>query len=232
MRPQDRITIGWCDPGEVDGGFAAAMMRLGWERGGRLADQPLIRMVGSGLLSRTRNQLVATFLDRTASDWLLMIDTDEVLTLPTFDRLTEAATYHRPVVSGLVFGAYPGDLYPTPRPSIFRLEGDRHQPLVDFPRDTLIPVDAAGTGCLLVHRRVLESVRQSADQQTRDWAWFQDGPMPDGRWISEDLTFCARIRAAGFPIHAHTGAVLPHRKSYWLGLDHFDAWRATNVEQE
>ena len=227
MRPQDRVVIGWCDPGTVDGGFAATLVRLALSRPQQLADMPMIRMVGSGLLSRTRNELVVNFLDRTPGDWLLMVDSDQQIPVESWDRLVAAASYRdRPVVAGLVFAAYPsGDLYPTPRPSIFRHDPEHgYTPILDFPRDTVLPVDAAGTGCLLVHRRVLEVLRDATD--ARDWAWFQDGPTEAGRWMSEDLTFCTRIRAAGFPIHAHSGAVLPHRKAFWQSLAHFDAWRA------
>lgn len=62
MRNADRVAIGWCDPGTVDGKFAATMMRLASERSARLTDT--IRVEGSALISRMRNQLVSTFLDR------------------------------------------------------------------------------------------------------------------------------------------------------------------------
>ncbi len=230
MRPQDRVVVGWCDPGQTDGGFTASLARLALSRPERLASPPLIRMVGSGLLSRTRNELVVNFLDRTDGDWLWMVDSDEQLPVDAFDRLVEAASYRRPVMAGLYFAAYPnpGGMFPLPRPLIFTHDGVGHVPIWDFPRDTVIPVDAAGTGCLLVHRRVLNAIRGVADAAARDWAWFQDGPTPDGRWVSEDLTFCARIRSAGFPLHAHTGAVLPHRKGFWIGVEHYDEWRASN----
>lgn len=224
MRPQDRVAIGWCDPGTVDGAFAASMIQLVRSRD-RVGNT--VRLVGSGLLSRIRNELVANFLDRMDEDWLWMVDTDQKVNVEAFDRLTAAATYQRPVVAGLVFAAYPdGGPYPRPVPNIFRHDGDRYQPIVDYPRDALIEIDAAGAACLLVHRRVLAALRERVPEHARDWAWFQDGPTEQGRWMSEDLTFCTRIRAAGFPIFSHTGAVLPHRKSFWQDERHFDAWRA------
>jgi hypothetical protein len=90
----------------------------------------------------------------------------------------------------------------------------------------LFEVDAAGTGCLLVHRSVLETMQDKCDtNQGKDWAWFWDGPI-DGEWIGEDLLFCRRVRALGFPIYAHTGAILPHHKSYWLDDRQHDIWNA------
>lgn len=233
MRPQDTITLGVCDPGTVNSTFALHLFQLGREYGPRIGD--VVHVIGSGLLSRIRNDMVHQFLERNVDDWLLMVDSDEMLTGPVFKKLVDAASYaHRPVIAGLVFAAYPpegGDIYPTPRPSIFRLKDDTHEPILDYPRDTVIPVDAAGTGCLLVHRRVLEAIRANTPAAPM-WGWFQDGPMENGRWISEDLTFCARVRAAGFPLHAHTGAVLPHRKSYWVSEPHFDDWLSRRSDEQ
>ena len=127
MKSQDRVVPAWCDPGSVDGAFAADMMHLGRARDWRLG--PLLRVHGSGLLSRIRNELVATFLDRSDAEWLWMVDTDHRIPVEAFDRL---------------------------------------------------------------------------------------------------VTFCERLRAAGALIHAHTGAVLPHRKSFWQTDAHHSAWRSAH----
>lgn len=226
MRSRDRVAIGYCDPGQVDGAFCADLFTLAGARPERLGS--LLRVEGTGLLSRIRNQLVATFLDRSDEDWLLMLDTDHRVSVAAFDLLTGAASFGAaPVVAGLYFAAYRGDLYPRPVPTIYRDHGAGLGPVDDYPARSLIKVDAAGTGCLLVHRGALDKVRAASPH--RDWAWFADGPTDDGRWLSEDLTFCARLRAAGVPIHAHTGAVLPHRKSIWQTAEHHDHWRSSHV---
>ena len=224
MRSGDRVAVGYCDPGTVDGAFCADMFTLAGARPQRLGS--LLRVEGTGLLSRIRNELVRTFLGSTDEDWLLMLDTDHRVPVAAFDRLIGAASFTRaPVVSGLYFAAYRGGLYPRPVPTIYRLSDAGLVPMDDYPRDALIRVDAAGTGCLLVHRSVLERLRSAVPPQHRDWAWFADGPTDDGQWLSEDLTFCARLRGIGVPLHAHTGAVLPHRKAFWQDAAHHDAWR-------
>lgn len=229
MRAQDTVAVGWCDPGNVHGAFAASMVRLVRARTDRVGD--LIRIQGSGLLSRIRNEMVAAFLDQCTDDWLWMVDTDQKVPVSAFDKLVDAASFTtRPVVAGMVFGAYPTDgLYPMPMPSIRDHDGTGYLPIMDYPPDRVIQVDGVGTGCLLVHRRVLDAIRAPvADTPLRDWCWFADGPNELGAWQSEDLTFCSRIKAAGFPIHAHTGAVLPHFKGYWIGEAHAADWRATH----
>lgn len=226
MRSRDRIAVGWIDPGTVDGVFATSMMTVYAERQNVI--KSILRVEGSGLLSRSRNQLVAAFMNDTDFEWLLMIDSDEQLSIEAFDLLAGAVhDTERPIMSGLVFGAWPSDdLYPTPIPAILKTHGSRYLPIHDYPANAVIQVDAAGTGCLMVHRSVFQAIRDTASiHEGPDWCWFHDMPI-NGEWFSEDLFFSRRAISAGFPIHAHTGATLPHRKQYWLTEDHHRKARA------
>ncbi len=226
MRVADKVQIAWIDPGQVDGAFTTSLIELVQARSARI--DGIIRIEG-GLLSRQRNEVVKTFLDHTEAAWLLMIDSDEQLHVPAFDKLINAAhDQKRPVVAGLYFGTWPqGGMIPTPVPHVYLRtdDGVSVAPILDYPEDTIIAVDAAGTGCLLIHRSVLEQIREQADpHEGDDWCWFRDLPM-NGMWLGEDLYFCRRIQALGTPIHAHTGAVLPHRRRYWLDDAQFRALR-------
>ena len=229
MRSHDTVSLGWCDPGTVDGEFAVALAMLAAARTPMLG--PVIRVEGACLISKLRNQIAATFLDRSPCEWLLMLDSDEVLSVPAFDALLAAADAdERPIVAGLYFGAFDvGAEYPVPMPMIFRRDEitGGFQPVRDYPKGEVIPVDAAGTGCLLIHRRVLESMREKAtDDEGLDFCWFIDGPV-QGEWVGEDIAFCIRATMNGFPIHAATAAILPHRKRYWLTEGHHDLLMAS-----
>lgn len=226
MKSGHKVSIGACDPGQVNAAWAYNMIQLVQVRDDRLG--PFVRIKGSGLLSKLRNRVVAGFLDNTKSDWLLMIDTDEQLSVQTFDKLIQAAhDKERPVVSGLVFAAFDAhkNLYPKPVPAIFAESEAGFLPLYKYDKDSVFEIEACGTGCLLIHRSVLEKMREAADPNQGDnWCWFWDGPI-NGEWISEDLLFSRRIRQLGFPIHVHTGAILPHQKSYWLSEEHHVDWQ-------
>lgn len=229
MKTRDKVSIGWADPGLVDGEFAVRLMMLVADRRDRLG--PMIRVEGSALVSRQRNEIVSTFLDDTDSAWLLMLDADEVLNRQAFDKLV--ATAHeseRPVVAGLYFGAFDqGGLIPTPVPLLYKAQGGAYAALHDYPKDSVIEVDSAATGCLLIHRSVLETIRAGASEHEGPmWCWFNDGPI-NGHWFGEDIIFCRRVKDAGFPIHAHTGALLPHRKRFWLTDAHHAALRSPDV---
>jgi len=226
MKSAHKVSIGSCDPGTVNGAFAYRLIQLAQARSARLG--PFVRVKGSGLLSKQRNRVVKQFLDGTKSDWLLLIDSDEQLTLEAFDKLLETAhDKERPVVAGLVFAGFgiEGAPYPKPVPAIFQDAPEGFLPLYKYDKDSVFEIDAAGTGCLLIHRSVLEKMRETADKnQGPDWCWFWDGPV-NGNWIGEDLLFCRRIRALGFPIYVNTGAILPHQKSYWLDERHHQLWK-------
>lgn len=220
MKSKDRVTVGWIDPGTVDGEFAMSMIQLNASRGNRIAT--MIRIAGS-LLSRQRNELVAAFLADGSSEWLFIIDSDETITPEAFDRLCAAAhEVDRPIVAGLYFGAFPGSLHPTPVPMILRRnERGSFDSIDDFPADGVIPIDAAGTGALLVHRRVFEAMRDASNaspvgvHEAGIWCWFKDMPVA-GQWVGEDIFFCLRATDMGFPIYAATGCRLRHRKTYWV----------------
>lgn len=213
------VQLGFIDGGQVEGGFAADLTHLALSRHDRV--DGLLRFTGHQL-AKQRNELVSAFLDGTDSQWLFMVDTDHRLSLNAFDLMLGAADADTtPVISALCFAAYPGGLYPIPVPTIYRDNGDgRWSAFHDYPPNQIVPVDAAGAGCLLMHRSALELVRQRRSPSlSPKWCWFVDGPAGDD-WVSEDLTFMQRLRAAGIPVHAHTGAVLPHIKTYVLSDAH------------
>lgn len=229
MRTKDKVYVGWIDGGQVEGQFAADLATITLGRTSRI--DGLLR-VGGHLLSRQRNELVAHFLGNTDTPWLLMIDTDHRIPVASFDRLIDAAhDVSVPVVSALCFAAYPptsGNLYPTPVPAIYKQsDTGQYVPLHEYPRDRLIRVDATGGGCLLMHRSALEKVREMRPEgMSPHWCFFIDGPVGDD-WYSEDLSFMRRLEAAEVPIHAHTGAILPHLKKYTLT----DAHHARHMEE-
>ena len=226
MRTRDKVSIGWLDPGMVDGMFALSLANLYATRPERI--DALLRNETGGLLSRGRNELVARFLTTSTAEWLLMIDSDEQLSIEAFDKLLSAAhEKDRPIVAGVVMGAWPGEFYPTAIPMIFNRLKDstRFVPITDYPINKVIKIDSAGTGCLLVHRSVFEAFQvEASPHEGKSWCWFRDMPV-NNDWFSEDHFFCARAIELGFPIHAHTGATLPHRRRLWLTEAHHLAAR-------
>lgn len=189
-------------------------------RGGWLAVR-----YGTGGIVDARNQAVEQFLAGDA-DWLFWIDTDMGFAPDTVDQLLAAADrVERPVVGGLCFaqreyapdGA--GGFRCTAVPTLYRWE-EREDgvagfaPWLDYPADQVVPVDATGSACLLIHRSALEAA--GAQPYSR-----MANPTT-GQLISEDLAFCARLAAKGVPVHVHTGVRTTHLKHVWLAEGDYD----------
>jgi hypothetical protein len=218
--------------GTIDALLAMDLIHVAREKSGHF--DHMVQVGNVGLTTRSRNVVVKTFLETTDADWLLMIDSDERLKLETWHKLIDAAhDKDRPIVSGLVFAAFFDDedgLRPVP--TIYKMDMEKGlQPIDAYPIDELIEVDAVGTGCILIHRKVLLDMQsQATPNQGKDWAWFVEGAI-DGTYFGEDLLFSKRLKSMGYKIFAHTGAILPHHKQFWLDDRHHIPMRNHAIQQ-
>ena len=228
MKAKETVAIGWAHTGNVDTEFALSIMEIIRQKGSRVGSYYCVE--GTGLLAKSRNIMVKHFLDNTTDDWLLMLDADERISVPTFDLLCSTAdSIKRPAVAGLYFAALWEGLNLRPVPLIFKTdENNAVLPYDNYPENQVVDVIAAGTGCLLLHRSALQKMRNEQGPGLWDWCWFQDGPIGDNRWLSEDLTFCSKLQQYGIPLVDHTGAVLQHHKSIWLDEPMYKAWAQVN----
>ena len=76
-------------------------------------------------------------------------------------------------------------------------------------------IDAGGTGCMLIARRVLEKVRPAFHR-----SWYEDGTQNQG----SDLLFCKNAKAAGFKVWTHYDYQCSHMKL----MDLFEVYRLLN----
>lgn len=79
-------------------------------------------------------------------------------------------------------------------------------------REELIPCDAVGADCLLVHRKVLESIEKPYFKCT------------EGTASQEDFYFCRKVRDAGFDIYCDPGVLCGHNAFYERNWKHFLSW--------
>ena len=232
MKASHRVCIGMVNNGTIDAMLAIDLIHIAKERNGHF--DHMVQVGNIGLTTRSRNVVVKTFLEQTDAEWLLMIDSDERLSLEAWHKLLDAANdKDRPIVSGLVFAAFfDGEDSLRPVPTIYRMDPEKGLEAIDgYPIDELIEVDATGTGCLLIHRSVLlDMQKQATSNQGKDWAWFVEGAI-DGTYFGEDLLFSKRLKSMGYKIFAHTGAILPHHKQFWLDERHHIPMRNHAIQQ-
>ena len=236
LKDTEKITIGITSPGYVVTDFMTSILDVA--RSQKQLGQ-FISLQGSGVISRLRNQVVATFLEKTTDDWLLQIDTDQRFTVEHFKKLVEAADKDkRPIVSGVVHGGWEvGEMYLEPVPCIFKLGSDNgFYAMHEYEEDAIVEIDACGTGAVLIHRSVFERFVKEADQvhQGSKWCFYQDMPLHH-EWVGEDLLFCIRAKSFGYKIYAHTGVQMDHQRKLWLGKKQhkdFERFRRARLQSE
>jgi len=188
-------------------------------------------------IPKGRNDNVRDFLDHPDKpEWLWMIDTDASFAIDTLDQLLASAyPKTRPIVGALAFGvSVPrGDdkkfvtnevggsdlmLYPT----VYLLDDESKWRIVfDYPRNTLVPVNATGLHCMLIHRSVLADHRWDAKNAENIHPWFRMVKM-NGADVSEDFFFCMKAQSMAYPVLVNTAIKTGHVKTFIADEDEYD----------
>lgn len=179
-------------------------------------------------VDRNRDRIVEQFLvNRHKPPWLLMLDTDMQHPIECPTRLSAwdvpivgALYFHRSTHDPLAFREAEGydDKYgrfvkrwEPVRDEVFQFLIDHNVPMKDEALSidnclysSLLEVDAVGTGCILIHRDVLE---------TMEPPWFEYRPLGN----SEDLVFCYEAKHDyHFPIHVDMSQLCGHY--HWVAM--------------
>ena len=233
MRAKDRVCIGMINDGSIDSMLVLDLIQLAKIKDARFEE--FIQVQGKGQITRNRNKVVQEFLRQSSCEWLLFIDSDERLPQHAYKKLIDSADEQaRKVVSGLVFADFEGENGgKRPIPTIYRnSETGGFNCIDDYPLDKLIEVDGFGGGCFLIHRSVLLLIQANAtENQGKDWCWFIEGAI-QGTYFGEDLLFSKTLQRLGVKMFAHTGAVLPHHKDFWLDDRHHTHIRNAVLESQ
>lgn len=168
-------------------------------------------------VTNARNEIVEAFLDNTDADWLCFIDADMVFETDVVERLVHAAHPElRPIVGALCFSLQNGTVA---CPTVYAMRDDGQVGRVfSYPRDSLVRC-LTGTGCLLIHRDVLDAMR---GRFAKPYQWFREdsiGEVP----VGEDLTFCIRAESLGFAVHVDTSVKVGHEKPFVVDEAMFEA---------
>jgi len=162
-------------------------------------------------ISSNRNRIVKEFL-KTDCDYLLMIDDDIVpLTNPL------ELVYADKDVIGMPAKVRRGGRYLDWVAYVKNPEKEEYAP-VDFSLidDTvdLLKVDVVGTGCILIKRKVLESIKAPFHTE-----FDEDGILTYGT----DFAFCVKVKEAGFEIFTTPWRICEHYKEIgMIGIDSYN----------
>lgn len=169
----------------------------------------------SANIAQNRNLISAKLL-ASACDYVFYADDDQVF-LP--DTVQKLVAHNRSVISGCYVSR---DV-----PFLPHIYGEQHDEgwvrkyrLAPGQSGVLPAVVACGAGALLVHRRVLEALTPP---------YWTIGQLEPTYW-SDDIDFCRRVRAAGFPIAVDLDCPVGHltHGSLWPSQD-AQGWGTTVV---
>jgi len=229
--PRNTIALGYIHPGSVSSFFCESLLgtlmldcaaEFAKERPRRIRN--VYQEWSSANVSQSRNIVTRRFLDRGEADWLLWVDADMAWDPRDVERLFAHAHWRdRPIVGGLCFGMMEGE----PRSTIYQwatVAGKDHPTTIrlrDYPRDSLVRCAATGAAFLLIHRSVLEKMRDAHLSDGDAFPWFQETTW-QGDPVGEDITFCLRAASLGFPTHVATDVKIGHHKSHVITEQTFD----------
>ena len=220
---QETVSIAWCDNGMVDGkfmqGVADVMLKSGVNFTSTLRSQ-------GNQIARQRETVITYWYDKTDTEWLLWVDSDVVISPDKFKLLWESKdAKERPIVTGVYFTTdTPEEPLMIPMPTVFDFVDDKDggfglKRVHPLPDNELVQVGAAGMGFILMHRSVVERIREVLP----DAQMFME--MGRGtKFIGEDIYFFALCDKVGIPLFCHTGATAPHMKRFSFDEHYYKAF--------
>lgn len=229
-KPQDTLTVAWCDNGMVDGKFTEGIVYSTLT--GLAAGVPIVNAmrVSGNQIARQRQNLIDMWYQSNTSDWLLWLDSDVVLTK---DILTKLWNHRHPVERPMVTGIYMvtkmnEQSMMQPLPDIF-VDTDDHftiQFIHPMPRNQLIKIDSAGFGLLLMHRSVVTKLLEK-------WTiFFYEDMESEDRFLGEDIHFFKKCKQLGIPLWADTSCVAMHMKRFPFDQEYYYFyWEMMRIQQ-
>lgn len=192
-------------------------------------DVSVMTLTNESLITRARNNIVATFL---AGDWtdLLFIDADiqfspeHVLRILEAPYAVTATPYAMKAINWDAAAKTQGDADEMKNAAVYSVVNRLNDEKTENGFTTVLD---AGTGFMRIRRDVLELMikaypelsyeSDSKDSPGKRWALF-DTTIENGRYLSEDYTFCRRWQALGGEVWADIESPnLGHQGSYTYG---------------
>lgn len=229
------ISLAWCDNGLVDGKFAEGLVYT--MVGAMNRNLPIgnaIRVQGNQI-ARQRDALMDRWYEEIKTDWLLWVDSDIVLTADILAMLWKVADKNTaPVVCGTYFVSKQMETpLMMPMPALFVESGDEFviKALHPMPKNQVVNVDCAGLGLTLMHRSVVKKLRDKFGEDCFIFA-EQTAKGSTEEFIGEDISFFRKVKAAGIPVLAHTGAIVKHMKRFALDDNYYNLYWAALAHAE
>jgi GT2 family glycosyltransferase len=168
-------------------------------------------------ITNNRNTIVQKFLAKKEYDYLMMIDSD-ILPPPNILKLLD---YQKDIIAPVMFALQKGEV----RPLYLKMakDGIYEIPKEFMEKTGLQEVDATGTGCIVISRKVLEKIKHP----------FENIYDTDGikRW-GNDFNFCKKAKKEGFKVFVHLDFVSSHLTTMDLKEIYYTVLGRVKTEEE
>jgi hypothetical protein len=215
-RGSEQIMLAWCDNGTVDGKFMEGVVYTLLTAGLPITSAQRIQ---GNQIGRQRQTAFDVWHRKTTFEWLLWVDSDIVLTNEALHKVWDAAhPVDRPIVSGTYFiSKQMESSIMQPYPAAFMAHDDNKY-LMSYihplPFNSLMKVDYAGFGFLLMHRSVADKMREHFGDISFFIESMEESNKDIDTFVGEDIQFFMKMKEAGIPLHVHTGATVKHMKRF------------------
>lgn len=211
---EEPVALAYVHTGMVHEGFTESLCRM------LRADPHIVAMhkESSCNVVMNRNLVMARFLEtpEVQGRWLLWLDTDMVFPPYTAATLLKVAVETE---ADIVAAPYRLTNGCSTFGTASKTGGYNTQGKFLFDRAYLI--DAAGTGCMLISRKILKRMKE-AYHDREPWPFCgYDRIVINGKpeYESEDYSLCRRAQEIGAKVVGYTGVVLQHLKTAPLVFD-------------
>ena len=218
---QETVSVAWCDNGNVDGKFTQGMTDVILKSGVKF--ETAIRSQGNQI-ARQRQKVIEFWYQENKSDWLLWLDSDIVASPEKFLKLWEKKdAVSKPLLTGVYFtSSNPEEPLMVPTPTVYQFIEDPERvvikPIHPLPENAFIKVGAAGMGFVLMHRSVVDKIKEVMP----DAPMFADGGLGND-FIGVDIWFFALCDKVGVPVWCDTSATVPHMKRFSFDEHYYKA---------
>ncbi len=176
---------------------------LSWAFGLRNLQVPGEILPVAGMpFDHARNAVCQAALDN-GYQYVFFLDSDVA---PPNDTIPRLMSHRLPLVSGVYHRRSPPHGVPVMQRPVGRW-------VTSYPANSLIEVDVVGTGCLLIHRSILEQMPPLDARRGKRWFdWKVDMPgLPQGEALSEDFAFNMHLkRTLGIKTMVDTSVICRH----------------------
>jgi len=222
---KETLSIVWCDNGTTDGKFTEGLVySIITASGNGVPINNAIRVQGNQI-ARQRQAAIEMWA-KVGTDWALWVDSDIVLTKEHLKTLWNTADkIARPIVCGVYFiSKEMENSLMKPFPCVFNETDNNYeiQYLHPLPLNQIVKIDNAGMGLVLMHKSVLTKL----NEKFPDNFLFGENNEKGEKFIGEDISFFRKVKAAGIPVHVHTGVTAQHIKRFSVDIAYYNLYWA------